>query len=148
MNTQRIVLGITLVCCLSACQEKKVQAPIIEPDPVELHLDWSPLISKTVTVQGIAQNRTLGATVSAEHGVIWIDDFSGWPKEIYPSIKSQTRVRVTGTLLKRDDMPVYLVEPDDPSIRAGIAVDSKEELERLKWRYLLKDVSWSVVEDE
>jgi hypothetical protein len=42
-------------------------------------------------------------------------------------------------------MPVFIQRPGEP-VLAGIPVSSEEELEKSKWRYLLKDAKWNVLE--
>jgi hypothetical protein len=55
------------------------------------------------------------------------------------------RLRVSGTVIKKDDMPVFIQKPGEaPS--AGIPVHSEEELKKAKWRYLLKDAKWTILE--
>jgi hypothetical protein len=54
-------------------------------------------------------------------------------------------LRVTGTVIKRDDVPVYVEKPGELP-RQGIPVKSEADVERLKWRFLLKGAKWTVLE--
>src|SRR5262245_55759816 len=129
------------------------QSPIVWPD------DWSNLLGQTVTVDGWAAECTIGPAIygdtTFDKRQICIDG-PHWPDSYYKSSSNSKRVRVTGTVIKRDDMPVYLANRetglevgDTSGLRfapAGIPVYSTEELNRQKWRFLLKDVTWKVLD--
>src|SRR5262245_45664502 len=123
------------------------QSPIVWPD------DWSNLLGQTVTVDSWAAECKIGPTLfedtTFDKRSIWIDgNFTG-PRR-------SEKLRVTGTVIKRDDMPVYLAEKetlrevgDTSPVRFGpaaIPVYSREELDRVKWRFKLKDVTWKVLD--
>lgn len=133
------------IILLPGCLQQDSSSSLPSHDGHILPLDWEGHLSKTVTVEGFPSNRKLGAVVDGERGTVWIADFERWPEEIDTKEGADTRVRVTGTLIKRDDMPVFLVDPDDPAIPAGIPVPSEEALESAKWRYLLSEVTWTVL---
>jgi hypothetical protein len=108
--------------------------------------DWSKHLGQTVTLEGTAANAKLGALLLAGDGEsIWIDGLDQWPEGFYSGGSKGKRVRVTGTVIKRDDMPVFVQKPGEP-LREGIPVQSEEELEKAKWRFLLKDAKWTVLE--
>jgi len=100
-----------------------------------------------VTLEGTVANAKLGAMLmSDDKNHIWIDDFESWPDGYYTHEKTDKKLLVTGTVIKKDDMPVFLVKPGEQATKAGIPVQSEEEMEKRKWRYLLKDVKWTVLE--
>jgi hypothetical protein len=61
---------------------------------------------------------------------------------IYSGGEQGKRLRVTGTVIRKGDLPVFVQKPGEPP-RAGIPVASEEEREKAKWRYLLKDAKWT-----
>ena len=55
---------------------------------------------------------------------------NGWPEAFYQGADKGKRLRVTGTVIKRDDLPVFVQKAGEPP-QAGMAVKSQEELERI-----------------
>jgi hypothetical protein len=53
-------------------------------------------------------------------------------------------VRVTGTVIERNDLPAFVPRPNEPLMQ-GIPVASESELPRARHRYLLANASWTVV---
>jgi beta-lactamase regulating signal transducer with metallopeptidase domain len=113
---------------------------------------WSKNLGKTVSVKGVAVRTMIGAGLKSEHGQVWIDDFVHWPKDMEWKI-----VRVTGTVVKRHDGPVLSKEQlaltgdnaipgTGPPDGVGYPQGSKE-LHEARKRYLLKDISYTVIED-
>lgn len=107
--------------------------------------DWSALLGQTVTLEGTAADAKCGAMLVGETGMIWIDGLDGWPVGFYDGGTQGKRLRVTGTVIERDDLPVFVQKPGE-AVPAGIAVHSEAELQKAKWRFLLKDARWTVVE--
>ena len=107
--------------------------------------DWSEHIGKKVTLDGTPANAKLGAVLVGDGSEVWIDGLEEWPAECFGQGGKGKRVRVIGTIVKRDDLPVLVQKPGDPP-RAGIPVLSEEELEKAKWRFLLKDATRKVVD--
>jgi len=125
------------------------QRPIAWPD------DWSGLIGQKVTVEGWAGELKLGPYLSVDaefnKGFIFIDGH-GWPDGYFGGPGKSKHVRVTGTVIKRDDVPVFMAEKESRPIGErtinpdGIPVYSQEEFDRWKWRYLLSGVTWKVLD--
>jgi hypothetical protein len=111
---------------------------------IEWPNDWSGHIGQTVTLEGRAANAKLGAVLKGKEGAIWIDGLDSWP-EGYVSGGDGKHLRVTGTVIKKDDLPVFVQKPGEPP-QAGIPVTSEEEREKAKWRYLIKDAKWDALE--
>jgi len=111
--------------------------------------DWSTLLGQRVTIDGWAGELKLGSMLFEDpnfgKGSIWIDG-NRWPDGFYEGPDKRKHVRVTGTVIKRDDMPV--VGPGGlPEGAAGVGPSrSFEETQRMKWRFLLKDVKWQVID--
>jgi hypothetical protein len=116
-----------------------------ERRPIAWPEDWSKYVGRTVTLEGTAANAKLGAVLEGENGMIWIDGLDSWPEGFYLGGDNGKRVRVTGTVIRKDDVPVYVQIPGDLP-KGGISVANEEEREEAKWRYLLKDARWTVVE--
>jgi hypothetical protein len=98
-----------------------------------------------VTLEGTAANAKLGALLQGKDDAIWIDGLDSWPDGFYAGGDQGKRLRVTGTVIRKDDVPVFVQKPGEPP-RAGIPVGSEEELEKARWRYLLADAKWTVVD--
>jgi hypothetical protein len=107
--------------------------------------DWSKYLGQTVTVEGNAANAKLGALLLGDGKEIWINGLDSWPEGFYSGGDRGKRVRVTGTVIQRDDLPVFVQKPGGPLIQ-GIPVQSEEEKQRAKWRYLLRDAKWTVLD--
>jgi hypothetical protein len=109
--------------------------------------DWSVLLGKRVTIEGWAANAKLGALLYADkegNGGIWIDRES-WPSGYYLGQGKSKHVRVTGVVIRRDDVPVVLkgMNENGAPVRE---VESVEELNRVKWRFLLTEETWTVLD--
>jgi hypothetical protein len=111
--------------------------------------DWNRLVGKRITIDGYAHDLKRGPVVTAEPSfastrAVWIEGLPGWPEGVGGA--TSAHVRVTGTVIKRDDMPVYLYGTHGDNGAPGHWVSTEEELNRLKWRFLLKDATWTVVD--
>ena len=106
---------------------------------------WPSYLGKRVTLEGTAAEAKLGPLLQGEHGVIWIDGLETWPARIVSGSGPGKRVRVTGIVIQKDDMPVFVRRSGEPS-RAGIGVSTEAERQQEQWRYLLQDAIWMVRE--
>jgi hypothetical protein len=104
--------------------------------------DWSGHVGQTVTLEGTAANAKLGAILQGKDGVIWIEGLDSWPEGFCSGGNQGKRLRVTGVVIRKDDLPVFVQKPGEPP-SAGIPVASEEEREKAKRRYLLKDAKWT-----
>lgn len=123
--------------------------------------DWSERVGQQVTVDGWAEELKIGPYLVEDKGLdgraiaIWMEG-KRWPDGYFKGSGKSKHVRVTGTVISRDDVPVFLVQSGTgPAIGdtsgnvigpQGIPVYSKEEFDRRKWRFLLKDVTWKVLD--
>jgi hypothetical protein len=108
--------------------------------------DLSKVVGQTVTIEGTAGDAKLGALLLGDGDAIWIEGLDRWPTGFYPGGDKGKRLRVTGTVITRDDMPVFIQKRDEPPAIAGIPVQSEGELAKAKTRFLLKDAKWTVLE--
>src|SRR4051812_14906971 len=130
--------GIGLLCLLvvnlSGCSQSQTTLPN-EPGPRDRLMgwpkDWSGHVGEAVTLEGTAADGNLGGLLQGEGGSIWIDGLEAWPQGFYFGGDQGKRLRVTGTVIKKDDLPVFVQRPGEPT-RAGIPVHSEEEREKAK----------------
>lgn len=107
---------------------------------------WEGMLGTRVTIEGAAADEKLGAVlVLDDGGVLWIDGLDAWPEGYYEGGDRGKRLRVTGTLIRRDDLPVFVSVPGEPQ-RAGIPVATEAEAARARVRYLLADAVWESVD--
>jgi hypothetical protein len=143
-----VTVQFVLLFSIAGCSQHQPAGPI-PPVPEERGKgwpqEWSALVGQTVTLEGEAVNAKLGALLQGKEGAIWIEGLDSWPDECLVVGERGKHLRVTGTVIKQDDVPVFVQRPGELP-RAGIPVQSEEELERAKWRYLLKDAKWTVLE--
>ena len=132
-----------MVACVAGCQAFGIHWQ--DDRPMNWPEDWSAVLGRTVTLEGRAANAKLGAILESDAGMVWIDGLDEWPEGFYPGHGKGKRLRVTGTVIKRDDLPVFVQEPGGP-VKAGIPVRSKADLEKAKGRFLLTGAKWAVLD--
>jgi hypothetical protein len=163
MKQMALVMTACVVLMLG-CTQPGVRSP--EPrtpaaEPMAWPRDWSELVGQMVTVDGWAEELKIGPYLVEDkgldgRGIAIRMDSERWSDGYFKGSGKSKHVRVTGTVISRDDVPVYFVESGTGSALGdtsgnvigpqGIPVYSKEELDRRKWRFLLKDVTWNVLD--
>jgi len=104
---------------------------------------WKALLGKRITVQGEAHNAKMGAMLVGEESTIWVDlPDEAWPDGFYKGNDEGELVVVTGTVAQRADLPVFIAEPGEPIMMAGIPMPPGTDLEEARKRYVLVDVVW------
>ena len=96
-------------------------------------------IGQPVTLEGIAEARKLGAALRGDGFDVWIDRLSDWPRELVGR-----KVRVSGVLEERHDLPVYIQKRGEP-VAAGIPVPEGTDLQKASRRYVIRDAKWSLI---
>ena len=96
-------------------------------------------LGQIVTLDGVAEARKLGAALRGNDFDVWIDQLTDWPRGY-----AGQRVRVTGVLEERHDLPVYIQKPGEP-VAAGIPVPEGTDLRQASRRYVLRDAKWSLI---
>jgi hypothetical protein len=131
----RLVIGFLcfFLANISGCSGRPT--PPRGPGPRERVLawpkDWSTHVGKTVTLEGTAANAKLGAQLLGKGGAIWIDGLHAWPEGFYPGRGAGKRLRVTGTVIRKDDLPVFVGRPgelpkgDPGPVRRGAGEEEK-----------------------
>jgi hypothetical protein len=112
----------------------------------------SALVGRKITVVGTSVNLKLGAVVMlTDSSWLWIDDLHRWPEGYYMGVKNAKTLQVTGTLIERNDLPVYIADDTTtyegipPPPRAATVVPKGTDLKKARHRYLLKNISHEVV---
>jgi hypothetical protein len=84
-------------------------------------------------------NAKLGAILQLSNPStsIWIESLSFWPEKYRGK-----RVSVTGTVIKRHDLPVFIQKIGEPA-RTGIPVPEGTDLHSASKRYLIENARWS-----
>ena len=96
-------------------------------------------LGQQVTLDGVAETRKLGAALRGSGFDVWIDRMERWPAEALGR-----KVRVTGILEERQDLPVYIQKTGEPPA-AGIPVPEGTDLREASRRYLVRDSKWSLI---
>ena len=96
-------------------------------------------LGQQVTLEGIAEARKLGAVLRGNDFEVWIDQLQDWPRDHVGK-----RVRVTGVLEERHDLPVFIRKPGEP-VAAGIPVPEGTDLRNASHRYIVRDAKWSLI---
>src|SRR4051812_18782917 len=112
-----LILAIVLLGCTG--QQAPVPSGKGPTGPVSSEAGPSPWESKLdqlVTVEGEAEDAKLGALLVAGSGTIWVDGIESWPLEVRGK-----RVQVTGKVIQRSDLPVFVHQEGEPEMQ-GIPV--------------------------
>ena len=96
-------------------------------------------LGQQVTLEGIAEARKLGAVLRGNDFDVWIDRLQDWPGNYVGR-----KVRVTGVLEERHDLPVFIHKPGEP-VAGGIPVPESTDLRDASRRYVVRDAKWSLI---
>lgn len=105
---------------------------------------WAEHAGNEVSLEGIPANAKLGALLLGEEDQVWIDGLDEWPPEVFEADGKGKRLRVTGTVALREDLPAYVQKPGEPP-KTGIPVQSESQLKAARTRVVLAQARWSVV---
>ncbi len=107
---------------------------------------WKDKVGQRLTVRGEAHNAKMGALVQGEDFTIWVDlPDQYWPTGMYHGEDKGEVVEVTGLVVQRNDVPVFIPEHGEP-IRQGVPVPPDTDLQEAQKRYILENVEWKLVE--
>ena len=139
MRTTQLVISISALVSLAAFagekQSKHSKDIAEEKKPEDIVASQ---LGKKVTFSGEARSRHLGAILVGKGFSIWIDGLHDWPDELRGK-----RVSVTGTVIERHDLPVFIPNRANRGIQ-GIPVPKGTNLHEAAHRYLLKDATWKL----
>ncbi len=140
-----ILVGALLAIGGLGCQGKPADVQPAWQAVLPWPKDWSACVGKSVTLEGIAVDSKLGALLLSEQDEIAIAGLDSWPTGFYRGGRDGKRLRVTGTVIVRDDVPAFVRRPGEPE-RTGVPVESEKDLEAARRRFILKDARWTVLE--
>jgi len=132
----RILVSILAALALASCNGPKASvASRAAPFPLEAKL------GRMITVEGVPEDAKLGAILMINGSrTVWIDGLEAWPAELRGKI-----VEVTGTVIQRADLLVFIHQDGEPE-RAGIPVGPGTDLNQARRRFLLSGARWKVAE--
>ena len=97
-------------------------------------------VGQPVTLEGVAEVRKLGAALRGTGFEVWIDRMHEWP-----AAAAGRKVRVTGVLEERHDLPVYIPKAGEPPA-GGIPVPEGTDLRQASRRFVVREAKWSLIE--
>jgi|LakMenE01Jun11ns_1017448.scaffolds.fasta_scaffold9847210_3 hypothetical protein len=127
VKTALIAFGISALVSLPAFADEEKSKDVLASQ-----------LGKTIKLGGVAHPRKLGAALLGKDFFIWIDGLHDWPDGMRGK-----RVSVTGTVIERHDLPVFIPSRADRGIQ-GIPVPKGTDLHKASHRYLLKDATWKL----
>lgn len=140
----KIALGLGIIGLLvcGGCSQPQMNHLFIK-EPAG---SWESQLGQRVTVEGIAVNAKLGPCLLTSDGklLIWIDGLEAWPRGWYRGGNDGTRLRVSGRIIRRRDLPVF-IEHEGPQ-SAGMPMPKGTDLKKAGIRYLLQEATWEVIE--
>lgn len=134
------ILILSIFCAYACSDVKKTGKENLQ------NKDLKKCIGKNITVTGQTVNMKLGAVLITENGEnIWMDGMDSWPDGYYINDSDLKTVEVTGTVIEKNDLPVFIPNESDPLLQQGIPEPKGIDLEKASHRYLLKDYTYSIV---
>jgi hypothetical protein len=124
MTVRRLALLLAILLSFSGCASQS-----------NMHAQ----LGQQVTLEGTAEARKLGAVLRGNDFDVWIDQLQDWPREYVGQ-----RVRVTGILDERHDLPVFIQKPGEP-FAGGIPVPEGTDLHSASRRYIVRNAQWSLM---
>ncbi len=97
-------------------------------------------LGKVITVVGTAQDFKMGTVVECQGGPLWLDGLDRWPGK-----EPGRKMRVTGKLVKRHDLPVFIHKEGEPQ-KSGMPMPPGTDLTKASARYLLEKPTWKLAE--
>ncbi|UII76234.1 hypothetical protein LV716_00095 [Flagellimonas sp. HMM57] len=104
------------------------------------------LLGKKIEILGTAVNTKLGAMLVTEDGSIWINGKQEWPRGYYYGDDNGKKLKVTGTVIKKYDLPV-VIQKEGELPKSGIPVPEGTDIKEASRRYLLKNAKWKITVD-
>ncbi len=133
-----IILVITLgIGCTSSTSRV-----LKEPAPMNVPANqWENLVGKEVAILGRAEDAKGGAVIITNGSLVWIEDLNFWPDKFFGK-----KVRVTGIVIQKEDLPVFEIEPGSEQ-KTGIPVEPGTGIQRASLRYLLGGATWELANE-
>lgn len=107
----------------------------------------SKLLGQRIEIVGTPVNAKLGALLIAKDSTsIWIDGKESWPEGYYSMGNNGKTLKVTGIVIEKYDLPVYIQKEGDLP-KSGIPVPEGTDLKEASRRYLLKKAKWEIISE-
>jgi hypothetical protein len=141
-HAQGLIVALALVCWGCASPSPREEPKVTWP------ASWASSLGRTVTVEGVALDAKLGAVVRGGEGQgeIAIDQLAAWPPGYYLGLQNGRRVRVTGRVIERADLPVFEEPAPGAPQSTGIPVPKGADLARASRHFLLADAKWTLLD--
>lgn len=136
---KRVILAVSGAAFISISFLAATQAQTIK-------INFEDYLGESIALEGKAANAKLGAQLIGENFVIWIDGLGAWPEGFYLGGDEGKRIKVTGVVIEKHDLPVFIPREDEPE-KTGIPVLKDTDLREASHRYLLKDAVWEPMEE-
>lgn len=108
--------------------------------------DLKEFTGKRITIIGQTINMKMGALLITENGEnIWMEGLDSWPDGYYVNEHDAKTVKVTGVLIEKNDLPVFIPDEKNSVIQQGIPNPKKSNLKEASRRYLFKDYKYSII---
>jgi hypothetical protein len=135
-----ITIGIVLlqILLIGACSTPS--------DVINLkNVDLKEFVGRKITIVGKTVNMKLGAGLELDNGErIWMDEMDSWPQGYYTEKESKS-AQVTGILIERYDLPVFIPSSNDSTIMQGISVPKGTDIKEAKHRYIITRYTWNEI---
>ncbi len=102
-------------------------------------------LGKSITLEGKAVNAKMGALLIGDNFSIWIDGLDAWPEGYYQGGDDGKRIKVTGILIEKYDLPVFIPNKGELPV-SGIPIPKGTDLKEASHRYLLENAEWELIE--
>jgi hypothetical protein len=122
-----ITIGIVLlqILLIGACSTPS--------DVINLkNVDLKEFVGRKITIVGKTVNMKLGAGMDS------------WPQGYYTEKESKS-AQVTGILIERYDLPVFIPSSNDSTIMQGISVPKGTDIKEAKHRYIITRYTWNEI---
>lgn len=137
-----VVVAVTVAGCSSSTPPAK-PAPTAAAKPAPppaAKPETKPTEPATITVTGVARDAKLGALLQGNKDH-WIDGLDAWPEAML-----NKKVKVTGKLEVRADLPVHVQpKPGEPQV-SGIPVPEGADLNKASERLVISGAKWELAE--
>ena len=140
-----IIFSTIIFSAFSFSQLKKGNKAIVISNYTEINLKKH--VGKKIIIIGKSTNEKIGAAVTLSNDKrIYIEDFNSWPKNYYLGERKSKTVKITGILIERNDLPVFIANDDE--LKQGMSVPKGTDLKQASHRFLLKNVSWKIIKND
>lgn len=144
VRTIALMAAVTLCACRAPAPPEPSAPPAPKSaeaaPPTPAPSSFQSRLGQTITLEGTAQNAKVGPLLLGPPEDIWIDGMDAWKDSVVGK-----RVRVTGRVIEKADLPVFEHEEGAPE-KGGMPVPKGTDLQKASRRFLLTDVQWKLLE--